>query len=99
MTTYGRPSGVTNAGLSQILPAIRLEVEGQIAQGDTDHAHLSRITIVSRDAPRQAHARVAVRDRVPRLRRRVDHERRASVHPARAPLLGRGAAMDPERLP
>jgi len=66
---------------------------------ETHHVHDTSATLVSRDPPRQADAPPAVRDRLPRLRRRVDHQCRPAVHPAVAALLGRRPHVDPERLP
>ena len=44
-------------------------------------------------------ARVPVRGRVPRLRRRVDRQRRATVDPPRPALLGAEPAVGAQRLP
>ena len=54
---------------------------------------------VPRHPARQAHPRPAVRGRVPRLRGRVDRQRRASVDTPRPAFLRPGPAVGPECLP
>src|ERR1039458_4789173 len=55
--------------------------------------------VLSCDASRQAHAGVVVRGRLPRLRRRVDRQRRASLDPPRPALLSSELGLGSQRLP
>src|SRR5256885_8414200 len=56
-------------------------------------------TIIPGNPSRQAHAGPAGLRRLPRLRRRLDRQRRAPLDPSRPALLGAGPAVDSERIP